>query len=212
VIWLAALWLAGSASALTVGVFPASAGLDQGFGYRNCPSCATVYSLSAAAPVGAGSSITFTNGLVPIEIVSLSLVSVNPIFTSGPNSVTFSGMSYTASVPALVFPIGGGLLFVQQSGAATGTVTGSYTATLGGSGPINVTPAVHSLTCVVDAAGQGVCGVTFGPTAFPVNDGAETLTFQHTFNVNIPEPGPLALMITGLVGLGILGRRRTRAS
>jgi len=210
-IWIvtATLGLAGPAAALSVGVFPGSAGLDQGFGYTGCPSCSQVYALQAPSGVGGSSSITFANDLtLATETVTISLVDVTSVFEAGSESVTFSSLSYSGSVAATVLPLGGGLFLVQQLGAATGAVTGSYSATLGGSGPINLTPDLHSLQCAVDVSGTGVCGFTFGPTSFPVNDGSEDLTFQHTFNLNIPEPATWMMMVTGLLGLVFLGRGR----
>jgi PEP-CTERM motif len=211
--WLfaaAAYLLAAPALALTVPISPSSPGLDQGFGYSGCPSCTIAYTLSAAAPVGGG-SIQFTNNLAAVEVVQLSITSVSPVFVSGPNSVTFTSMSYSASVNAMVMSLGGGDFLVQQTGFATGTVTGSYSATAGGSGPINLASVdVNSLMCIVNAAGTGVCGVSFGRNGFPVAVGSGSLLFQHTFNVNVPEPATLAMLSAGAVGLALMGRRRTR--
>jgi hypothetical protein len=210
-VWLlaATFTLAGPAAALTVGVFPSSAGLDQGFGYSGSPSCSTVYTLDSPASVGGGSTITFADDLaLATETVTISLVDVTSVFEAGGETVTFSSLSYTGSIGATVLPLGGGLFLVQQLGAATGAVTGTYTASLGGGGDIDLAPDLHSLQCVVDASGTGVCGFTFGPTSFPVDDGDEELTFQHTFNLNIPEPGTWMLMVVGLVGLGFMGSRR----
>lgn len=207
-VWAAALLLASSASGLTVAVSPGSPGLDQGFGYSGCPSCVTAYTLSGPAPVGSG-SIQFTNNLAPIELVQLSLVSVSPVFVSGLDSVTFSLLTYSVSVNATVLPLGGGFFLVQQSGAASGSVAGSYTATAGGSGAISLPSVdVNSLQCVVTAAGVGSCGVTFGRNGFPVTVGAGSLLFQHTFNLVVPEPSTLALLLAGFGGLAVAGRRR----
>jgi hypothetical protein len=205
-----ALFLASSAQALSVSVLPSGPGLDQGFGYSCTPSCTTVYTLSAAAPTGAGSSVQFTNDLAAVELVTLSLVSVSPAFDSGPNSLSFSSLTYSASVPASVLPLGGGLLLVQQTGAASGSVVGSYAASLGGAGPINAAVDVNSLTCVVDATGTGSCGVSFGPTGFAVNDGSQALLFAHTFNLVVPEPPTLMMLAVGALGLAFMGRRRSR--
>jgi hypothetical protein len=131
-----------------------------------------------------------------------------PPFEAGGETVTFSSLSYTGSVGATVLPLGGGLFLVQQLAAATGSVTGTYSASLGGAGAIDLMPDLHSLQCVVDASGTGVCGFTFGPTSFPVDDGAEELTFQHTFNLNVPEPATWMMMVIGLLGLGVVGSRR----
>jgi len=207
---VAALLLAGPAFSLTVAVSPASPGLDQGLGYSGCPSCTIAYTLSGAAPVGSG-SIQFTNNLAAIELVQLSLVSVSPVFVSGPNTVSFSSLSYSASVNASVIGLGGGLFLVQQTGFATGSVTGSYSATAGGSGPISLASVdVNSLQCIVNAAGAGTCGVTFGRNGFPVTVGAGSLLFQHTFNVNVPEPATLVLLSLGALGLAWRARPRAR--
>ena len=210
--WLlavAALLLAAPAFSLTVAVSPASPGLDSGFGFSGCPSCTTAYTLNGPAPVGSG-SIQFTNNLAAVELVQISLVSVSPVFVGGPNSVSFSSMSYSASVNASVIPLGGGLFLVQQSGFATGTVSGSYTATAGGSGPISLIGSVdvNSLQCIVNAAGSGTCGVTFGRNGFPVTVGGGSVLFQHTFNLNVPEPAALALL---LAGAGLVSARRRLA-
>lgn len=207
---VAALLLAGPAFSLTVAVSPASPGLDQGLGFSGCPSCTTAYTLSGAAPVGSG-SIQFTNNLAAIELVQLSLVGLNPVFVGGPNSVSFSSLSYSASVNASVIGLGGGLFLVQQTGFASGTVTGSYSATAGGSGPISLGSVdVNSLQCIVNAAGAGTCGFSFGRNGFPVTVGAGSLLFQHTFNVNVPEPATLVLLSLGALGLAWRGRPRGR--
>jgi hypothetical protein len=211
-LWLfsvAALLLAAPAFSLTVAVQPGSPGLDQGFGFSGCPSCTTAYTLSAAAPVGSG-SIQFTNNLAAVEVVQISLTSVSPVFTGGLNSVTFSSMSYSATVNASVTPFGS-LFLVTQTGFATGSVSGSYVATAGGSGPISLGSVdVNSLQCLVNASGVGTCGVTFGRNGFPVAVGAGSLLFQHTFNLNVPEPATLAMLSVGVLGLAWVGRLRAR--
>lgn len=56
-------------------------------------------------------------------------------------------------------------------------------------------------------------GLSFGTGGFVLGVSGELLMFRHTFNVNLREAATWALMIiTGLVGLGIAGRRRGRAS
>jgi hypothetical protein len=64
----------------------------------------------------------------------------------------------------------------------------------------------------VNGSGVGTCGLSFGTGGFVLGVSGELLMFRHTFNVNLPEPASWALMITGLVGLGITGHRRGRAS
>jgi PEP-CTERM motif-containing protein len=211
--WLlsvAAFLLAAPAFSLTVAVQPGSPGLDQGFGYSGCPgSCSTAYTLGAAAPVGSG-SIQFTNNLAAAEVVQISLTSVSPVFVGGADSVSFSSLSYSASVNATVSPFGS-LFLVQQTGFATGTVSGSYSATAGGSGPISLGSVdVNGLSCLVNGSGVGICGFAFGHNGFPVTVGAGSLLFQHTFNLNVPEPASLVLFLAGAAGLALAGRRAAR--
>ena len=210
-IWLlGTLALAGPAAALTVGVFGNSAGLDQGFGRVGITN---VYSLSAATSASASSTITFANNLsLATEVVTVSIVGVSPIFTGGGNNVAFSNMTYTATTNATVTALAGGRFLVQRSGLPTGNVSGSYTATLGGSGPLNLTTSLSALSCNVDAAGVGVCGISFGTTGFTVNDGAQNVNFQHTFNLNIPEPAAWLLLATGVAGLAFASARTRRVS
>ncbi len=208
---LAALLQAGSASALTLGVSTSSPGLDQGFGYVCSGNCTVTYELSAPAAVGAGGTIAFAGNLASstdTATISLSVpVSLFVQTPSGTDTVSFS-LAYSAVVNATVTPFGS-FVQVSQDGAASGSVSGSYVATAGGSGPLAIAGIdVNSLNCFLSATNQGSCGVTFGITGFPVTVGGGPVYFQHTFNLIVPEPGALALLLLG--GLASAGRRRAR--
>jgi hypothetical protein len=188
----ASLLSVSSASGLTVGVLTSSPGLDQGF--ATCiSSCGSNGTLVGPAPISSGSSITFANGLaLSTETVSISLTQLLSNYTNGISK----NWSYAATVQATVTSLGGGLLLLQQSGFATGSVPEAPAS-----------PDVNSLTCIVTAAGLGSCGFTFGPNSYDVAMGP-TFRFQETFNLVLPEPGTLALMVTGIAGLALAGRRR----
>jgi hypothetical protein len=211
---LAVLLSAGSASALTVNVLPSSPGLDQGFGFVCTPNCTETYGLSTPAAVAAGGTITFAGNLVgPTDVVSISLLVPSSLFAqspSGPDTVTFSALAYTGSLNASVTPLGGGLVLVSQTDPGSGTIVGSLTATAGGSGPVSLGSVdVNSFTCILDGANQGTCGLTFGITGFGVTIGGTPTQFQHTFNLVLPEPTALALLLAGLAALGFCrGRAR----
>jgi hypothetical protein len=53
--------------------------------------------------------------------------------------------------------------------------------------------------------------VDTGTTAYPNNDGGETLKLVNLGSVTVPEPSSIVLLVSTLIGAGILLRRRYRA-
>jgi hypothetical protein len=65
---------------------------------------------------------------------------------------------------------------------------------------------VSALTCVVNT-GADQCGFSLGPGGWTVTDGVKSYNVFMTFNVNVPEPGTLALVSVGVLGLALRQRR-----
>jgi len=143
---------------------------------------------------------------------------------------TFSSLSYTLlEAPGnSQFGINGSNQpFVTNSGAPTTLATGALIAgtttfsanPLGAGANIDATFVQQLANFILSPANatltlagafnndSNIINVLAGGTAFTLNGGGGDITFRATANP-VPEPTTLALLGTGLLGLGIFGRRR----
>jgi hypothetical protein len=191
--------VSSQALALTLPVI-GGPGLDQGQACLSgslCPGTPT-FTLGGPAPVSG--SFTYNSGPGTVDFV---LTLTGPA-AFGPVTV-LAGTTFSATgVPVLSAPLGGGVVAISQSGFATGLVSPLLSAP-----PLTVlanTPAVSALNCLI-GTGADQCGVSLGAGGLTVNAGGPNYDVFLTFNVNVPEPTTLALVLAGLGGLALRGRR-----
>jgi hypothetical protein len=110
---------------------------------------------------------------------------------------------------------------VQQS---TATCGGNCTGTVGGQWQVSLGSVTQDTTLISNQATQTFSGwmtdtMTFVPTSatevlsfLAVGSGAPSILLLNGPTLTEPEPATLAVMLTGLVGLGLLSRRRHRSA
>ena len=102
---------------------------------------------------------------------------------------------------------------------ATAEVDGDQTQWNDAAVPVNGTPAFFSASdaqvtgsCLILAPGDASCSLTFGTNGFLLDVGdpmPAARSLRHTMNlVLLPEPGEGLLLVSGVLGLLALGRRR----
>jgi hypothetical protein len=172
------------------------------------------FALDPPTPVKpATGSITFTPTTATIM---LSVPTYTMIGASGSvTSLDFTNVSYAVTVQVTTQTFGSTVLINQNLGFGTGSVSGTYDQIGGpGSGPFSdVTASFSNLSCTL-VSGQGQCGFNVG-TFFGAGgdfaidvDGAPHNVVQ-TFNLVVPEPHSLGLVLLGLVGLKARRHRAT---
>jgi hypothetical protein len=102
---------------------------------------------------------------------------------------------------------------------ATASVDGDQTQWSDAAAPVNGTPAFFSASdaqvtgsCLVLAPGNASCSLSFGTNGFLLDVGDPVpapRSLRHTLNlVLLPEPAEGPLLVSGVLGLLALGRRR----
>jgi hypothetical protein len=108
-----------------------------------------------------------------------------------------------ATSPAAGGAIGGGAAIGGGSGAGTGSAGGGSAPVAGGSGSVDVSlPPVTGDT----GGGNATQPSTDAGAAAPVA-ADPSLILPNDIN-EVPEPGTIGLMLAGLAGVGMIGRRR----
>lgn len=197
--------VAGSAHALPVST--ASIGGGKGCLDAACASQRLSWSLSA----GSGSGTLGLSGTT--LIFSISLPSSTFLPTTGPNDngvtqLVFTNTTYAGT--ATLLNLGFGAYSIT---GGTASISGTQTPTGAGvAGPFSALSSLLSGSCF-DSGPLGVtCGIIFSASNdfnFAVN--GQTRYFTHTLNVTaVPEPTTAMLVLAGLFGLGLTGRRSRR--
>lgn len=206
-------WMTAAVAALAVTVASSQAlavtlpviggpGLDQG---QICPTGSLCPGTPAFSLIGtAAATGSFTYNVGP-STVDFTLTLAAPASFGIPSLLPGSTFS-AVGVPVISAPLGGGAFVIAQSGPATGLASPLLTAP---AFPILAnTPAISGLTCTV-GTGADQCGVSLGAAGLTI-DGSPFGVFDAflTFNVNVPEPTTALLVVSGLTGLVLAGRRR----
>ncbi len=143
---------------------------------------------------------------------------------SGPFVVPNSGNDKEDTVEAALFDVFGSFIDIMEVAKSDDSVSRGLTITGAGSsvGTWTYTGAEELYLLTIKASTDfsifNVAGLTTGPwtTVGLVNGGGNTPNISHVTvwklvgdtTTRIPEPGTLALMLTGLGGLLLLGRRQ----
>jgi len=110
---------------------------------------------------------------------------------------------------------------VQQSTATCGT---NCTGSVGGQWQVSLGSSTQDTTLISNQATQTFSGwmtetMTFVPTSasetltfLAVGSGAPSILLLNGPSLTEPEPGTLAVILTGLAGLGLVSRRRRRTA
>lgn len=176
-------------------------------------SCVTAATFSLSPPTPTKTTTGSIDFSPTTAVITLFVPSYTMTGSSGSvTALVFTDVSYSATVSISALDFGGGILSITQDvGFATGSVSGTYAQT-GGPGPAafgDATVSFSGLNCLL-VAGEGQCGLNVGGFAASADFSLDADGVDHdvvqVFNVIVPEPGTIALVALGLLGLAT--RRR----
>jgi PEP-CTERM motif len=196
--------------------------------FTGLATASVTYNVSGAyTSGGTAQTLTATNGTDDFSLVwSITAGSANNTVATFPSNENFGEFTLTCTavcdgasvtIPAFVFVITIDDLTDGGIGSFTGTSAGgpvSFNTTSGiGSSNVGVNWSPQQLGSGSFNATSGNFGNTFftiqssTPIVDPsTNNGVETIS--GTINSQVPEPTTLALLGAGLIGLGVIARKR----
>jgi hypothetical protein len=222
-----ALGLSAPASAVIINLTVGGGGIDRG---QVCTSVTCGVFPSAAVPwqddntYGATGSISIDDDGTPTITFSLFVdsSSISGAAINGVSALTFDDATYTATgitATAAAGPLPGQTVYTigAAQNASLSVVTLVET---GGGSAAYVRSAIRVTGSCIVGAGTQVCGFTFGAAGTPSDttgrfyvggvDFALERYVRQTFDLTVvPEPGTVALLGFGLLGLAGMGRVRS---
>jgi hypothetical protein len=136
------------------------------------------------------SSLTFSAG-----VKNVLTLSFQPANLTLPTVVDFSNTS-------------GKITLLGGSSYTTPNLTGSKSATSNATGSLNDFLGGWSLTFGETGNYAGTAGTGINLSA--ATEGAVTVTVDYNYSNTVPEPMTIALLGTGLAGIGVIRRRRAK--
>jgi hypothetical protein len=214
---LALCLFSGSATAVSYALTsPGPLGIDVGFGcVTGTPGCSGSpdYTLDSTADATGTFDVTGSGVATASLLLSVSdpiALSGGPIGADAIDHVEFLGASLSfAGISMLESPLAGGITSYTQLNNVTGSFSGTFVVSSGGSiigsTPFATTATLNALSCTTPS---GQCGFNLILPSFLIPSG-ESLDFTLQANMLVPEPSTALMVAIGLAGLGIHRRRRS---